>query len=110
MSGAESHLVCSNAIPRSLHVGNVANVAYGYAKTLTRRGAQVKVICHDVTHLMSQPEWDDLVLDPEDFPEEGNFNANTADLGGYQRPSWFISESIEGPIQHASFLRRATRH
>lgn len=110
MSGTESPLVCPNAIPRSLHVGNVANVAYGYAKTLTRRGAQVKVICHDVTHLMSQPEWDDLALDPEDFPDEADFNVNTADLGEYRRPPWFVSDTIEGSTERASIVRRAARH
>ena len=30
--------------PRSLHVGNVANVAYGYAKILARRDAPVELI------------------------------------------------------------------
>ena len=48
---ASVHL--NRAWPRSLHVGNVANVAYGYAKILTTCGASVKLICHDVTHLMS---------------------------------------------------------
>ena len=79
---------------RSLHVGNVANVAYGYAKILSKYGASVKLICHDVTHLMSQPEWDDLLLDPDDFPDENRFDLNTADFGGYQRPGWFLSETL----------------
>ena len=53
------------------------------------------MICHDVTHLMSQPEWDDLALDPEDFPDEADFNVNTADLGEYRRPPWFVSDTIK---------------
>jgi len=82
--------------PRSLHVGNVANVAYGYAKILARRGAPVELICSDITHLMSQPEWDDLALDPQDFPDEGDFGTNTADLGDYRRPAWFKGETLAG--------------
>ena len=74
----------SPAWPRSLHVGNVANVAYGYAKILARHGAPVELICHDIHHLMSQPEWDDLALDPKDFPDENDFRASTADLGDYR--------------------------
>src|SRR5438874_713527 len=61
---------------RSIHVGNVANVAYGYAKILIRRGAPLELICHDINHLMSQPEWDDLALDPKDFPDENDFRIN----------------------------------
>jgi glycosyltransferase involved in cell wall biosynthesis len=87
--------------PRSLHVGNVANVAYGYAKILDRRGAPVELICSDITHLMSQPEWDDLALDPKDFPDEGNFGNNTADLGGHRRPAWFKGETVAGTRANA---------
>lgn len=90
----------TSAWPRSLHVGNVANVAYGYAKILTRRGAQLELICHDITHLMSQPEWDDLELDPKDFPDEGDFGVNTADLGDYRRPPWFRSARLAEPSQN----------
>lgn len=82
--------------PRSLHVGNVANVAYGYAKILARRGAPVELICADITHLMSQPEWDDVALDPQDFPDEGDFRNNTADLGEYRRPEWFKGATLAG--------------
>src|SRR5215469_17610573 len=82
--------------PRSLHVGNIANVAYGYAKTLEPHGAPVRLICHDLTHLMSQPEWDDLDLDPKDFPDEMRFDINSADFGDYRRPSWFTSEKLWG--------------
>jgi len=97
---------------RSLHVGNVANVAYGYAKILAGRGSPVRVICHDVTHLMSQPEWDDLELEPGDFPDETRFDINTADFGGYRRPAWFTSESLGAgpPGLQSALLRRVARH
>jgi glycosyltransferase involved in cell wall biosynthesis len=98
--------------PRTLHVGNVANVAYGYAKVLARRGASVELICHDVTHLMSQPEWDDLALDPKDFPDENRFDINTADFGDYRRPAWFKSETLSGgmPGLRSALVRLAARH
>ncbi len=98
--------------PRTLHAGNVANVAYGYAKILARRGASVEVICHDVTHLMSQPEWDDLVLDPKDFPDENRFDINTADFGDYRRPPWFKSQTLGGgtPGLRSALVRLAARH
>jgi len=100
------------AWPRSLHVGNVANVAYGYAKILTRRGAQLELICHDITHLMSQPEWDDLALDPRDFPDEGDFSVNTADFGDYRRPPWFRSAKLAVPSRtfRGSVLGQLARH
>jgi glycosyltransferase involved in cell wall biosynthesis len=94
----------SRTWPRSLHVGNVANVAYGYAKILARHGAPVELICHDITHLMSQPEWDDLALDPKDFPDENDFRASTADLGDYRRPPWFQAATLDGG---AARLRRS---
>jgi glycosyltransferase involved in cell wall biosynthesis len=100
---------------RTLHVSNVANVAYGFAKLLNLHQHPAAVICHDVTHLMSQPEWDDLRLDPADFPDEADFYNNTADLGGYERPAWFTSESIPDPYvavspAHAWVRRWLGRH
>jgi glycosyltransferase involved in cell wall biosynthesis len=84
---------------RSLHVGNVANVAYGYAKILFEQGCPVQVICHDIKHLMSQPEWDDLALNPDDFLNENDFYDNTADLGRYTRPSWYCSGKVTDPYK-----------
>jgi glycosyltransferase involved in cell wall biosynthesis len=84
---------------RTLHVGNIANVAYGYAKMLFERGGQVQVICHDIKHLMSQPEWDDLALNPDDFLNENDFYDNTADLGLYCRPSWYCSGKVTDPYK-----------
>ncbi|MBI4754382.1 MAG: glycosyltransferase family 4 protein [Betaproteobacteria bacterium] len=87
---------------KSLHVSNVANVAYSNAKILNKRGWPAQVICHDVKHLMSQPEWDDLLLDPQDFPDETDFYNNTADFGGYSRPEWFKSDSLADPYADVS--------
>ena len=71
------------------HLYNLANVAYGYGKILDEFGVESHVYTHDTNHLMSQPEWDDIDLNAEDFPDENNFYNNTADLGGYERPVWF---------------------
>jgi glycosyltransferase involved in cell wall biosynthesis len=79
---------------RSLHVCNAANVAYGYCKILREAGHESDLRCHDITHLMSQPEWDDLPLDPDAFPDENNFFANHADLGDYRRPAWFQTPPV----------------
>lgn len=81
--------------PRSLHICNLANVAYGFCKILRQAGEEVELRCHDPKHLMSQPEWDDLELKAEDFPDEWNFHDNTADFGGYRRPAWYRSTGFE---------------
>ena len=95
--------------PRSLHVGNVANVAYGYAKILARRGAAVDLICHDVTHLMSQPEWDDLALDPRTSRRK-QVRRQYCRLWDYRRPAWFNSEVLRsGPPGFRSGLMRFLR-
>ncbi len=79
---------------RSLHLCNLANVAYGYCKILEQAGDAVELRCHDLRHLMSQPEWDDLELEAEDFPDEWDFYSNTADFGDYRRPSWYRAVGI----------------
>lgn len=91
--------------PRSLHVSNIANVAYGYAKILLGRQHDVRVLCHDYGHVMSQPEWEDVLLDPADFQEEWNFHKNTANFGGYRRPEWYVSEPVVDPFGNLSKLR-----
>ena len=91
---------------KSLHVCNIANVAYGYCKMLVEQGHSVDLRCHDMKHLMSQPEWDDLELDSSDFPNENNFYLNSADFGEYQRPEWYLSQDLE-VIAEKSFLPRS---
>jgi len=79
----------------SLHVCNIANMAYGYAKMLNASGGAARVLCHDIKHVMSQPEWDDLELDPADFPDENNFFDNKSiHLRGYSRPDWFAQGAV----------------
>jgi glycosyltransferase involved in cell wall biosynthesis len=83
---------------KSLHVGNLANVAYGCCKILRQYSHEVTLLTHDERHLMSQPEWDDLELRSEDFLDEFDFDFNRADFGAYRRPDWFKSDAVEPRI------------
>ena len=44
---------------KQLHLANIANVAYGYAKMLREVGAAADVLCYDPTHILSLPMWVD---------------------------------------------------
>ena len=92
---------------KSLHLCNLANVAYGYCKILRHSGHVADLLCHDLKHLMSQPEWDDLELDSADFPDENDFFNNTADFGDYRRPDWFTAEDLAGGHRGFGKLARA---
>jgi glycosyltransferase involved in cell wall biosynthesis len=83
-------------------------VAYGYCKILKEAGYPVELRCHDIKHLMSQPEWDDLDLDPSDFPDEDDFYKNTADFGQYSRPSWYLSDDLWPPQESSTVEKHAT--
>jgi glycosyltransferase involved in cell wall biosynthesis len=75
-----------------LHVGNIANNAYNNAKFLRRKGISSDVLCYGYTHVMGQPEWEDAEFEgqPDEFyPQWDRF-----DLGGFQRPSWFIQDEL----------------
>lgn len=96
-----------NSILKSLHTCNIANVAYGYCKILVEKDHPVDLRCHDIRHLMSQPEWDDIELDPMDFPDENNFYSNTAEFGNYKRPDWYQSDEMWGADSDASFIFRS---
>ncbi len=79
---------------KSVHLCNVANMAYGYCKILSEMQNPVELYCNNIKHLMSQPEWDDLNLDPEQFQDENDFSKNQGNFGDYQRPAWFHSTSL----------------
>ena len=44
---------------KQLHLANIANVAYGYAKILREAGSAADVLCYDLGHILSLPEWAD---------------------------------------------------
>lgn len=80
--------------PNILHIGNIANIAYASCKVLIKYGQKVTLITHDENHLMSQPEWNDLELDPNDFPDENNFFNNKLAEKVYKRPPWYQRKDI----------------
>lgn len=90
----------------TLHIGNTANVAYGNAKILRLHGIPSEVAAWDSRHLLSQPEWDDLRLNPTDFPDEFDFFRNNIEWGSYRRPEWFHTGGI---AETPSLLDRARR-
>lgn len=79
---------------KSLHICNIANVAYGYCKILNASGHEVRLLCHDINHLMSQPEWDDQDLDFNNFPDENNFFLSHQPVE-LTRPSWYQRVDIQ---------------
>ena len=50
---------------------------------------------------MSQPEWQDLELDPAHFPDEWDFYGGIEDaseeLAGYGRPEWYADSCLFYP-------------
>ncbi|MBM3223728.1 MAG: methyltransferase domain-containing protein [Candidatus Tectomicrobia bacterium] len=40
-----------------LHLGNIANMAFAYSKFLRQSGVDSDVLCYDLTHVLSMPEW-----------------------------------------------------
>lgn len=91
---------------KSLHICNVANVAYANCKILNSlEGQSAELICHDLNHLMSQPEWYDLDLSSDSFPDEYNFYNNNADFGDYKRPSWYTTDNVLNYHRNQLFLK-----
>ncbi|MCK5004165.1 MAG: glycosyltransferase [Candidatus Aminicenantes bacterium] len=89
---------------RSLHIDNIANVAYANCKLLDQiDGNEVTLSYHNNTHLMSQPEWDDLEIDPENFPDENNFFNNSEDFSDYQLKNWINRDTLL-THNHPSFV------
>ena len=90
---------------RTIHCCNIANVAYGYCKILEHFGQDVRLCCHDMTHLMSQPEWDDLELDPEDDSVFQEIRGYLLELGFQIQdfgPRSYSIEAVPAGLRHAS--------
>lgn len=91
---------------KQLHLSNIANVAYGYAKILRAAGHEADVLCYDLLHVLSLPEWMDGDFDvpiqdewnpPLDHP---GIKAATVALPPWYRrirsADFWISNSAEG--------------
>jgi hypothetical protein len=78
---------------RVLHIGNIANNGYNNAKIQRNHGIEADVIAYDYYHIMGTPEWEDAEI-------KGSVGDSfypdwwAADLGNWQRPTWFV----QGPI------------
>ena len=90
----------------SLHICNLANVAYSNCKILKEFGSDVRLVTHDIGHVMSQPEWQDLNLDPASFDDEwdfyGSWEKASVEADGYHRPDWYQDTCIH--IGRAPYL------
>jgi len=86
------HQYARGAVVRILHVGNIANNAYNNAKFLRRKGIEADVLCYDYTHVMAQPEWEDAAFEAQ--PDEFHPQWDAMDLGGFQRPAWFLQAEL----------------
>lgn len=75
-------------MPKELHLGNIANVAYGYCKILRQSGHQASVLCYDLDHVLSQPEWMD-----GDFclsgVNENCFDPSNMEVKIWSPPEWY---------------------
>lgn len=73
---------------RQLHLANIANMAYGYAKALRSAGAEADVLCYDLTHILSMPEWYegdfDIRIENEWAPDFSNLEVSRLSI-----PDWY---------------------
>jgi len=79
--------------PRVAHLGNIANNAYHSAKMMRAIGIDCDVIALHDYFVMSSPEWEEAEVrevPPDLFTPEWH----SINLGGYQRPRWFV----QGPV------------
>ena len=75
--------------PRVLHIGNIANNAYLNAKILRARGIECDVCVPDYYHIMGCPEWEDAAI-PESSGSAFYPWWTAEELGGFERPDWFV--------------------
>jgi hypothetical protein len=85
--------------PRILHVGNIANNAYLNAKILNRHGFDCDVICADYYHIMGCPEWEEVDFSGT-IADHFRPDWTSVDLGGYQRPRWFVQGPRETCVDY----------
>lgn len=72
---------------RVLHLGNLVNNGYLNAKFQRAAGIEADVVC-DESHIISQPEWEEVDLET---PDDHNDRARvTAQAATWRQPSWVI--------------------
>ena len=78
----------TTTLPRQLHLANIANVAYGYARALRQSGREANVLCYDLTHVLSMPEWADGDFEIE-IKDEWDPPLDHPLLKGVRPPEWY---------------------
>lgn len=90
--------------PRILHIGNIANNGFKNAHVLRKHGIECDALCFNYFHVMGCPEWELAEFATEGF----NFDApewSKVDLGGYERPRWFVQGNFVTAIDYLIALR-----
>ncbi len=75
-------------LKKQLHLANIANVAYGYSGILRQFGQDASVLCYDLRHILSQPEWYDGDFETPPL-QESQFNPRDAVLKPFTPPAWY---------------------
>jgi hypothetical protein len=73
---------------RQLHFANIANVAYGYGKILRSTGVEADVLCYDLSHILSLPEWVEGDFDIQ-VGDEWHPDLNRREIAAIDIPQWY---------------------
>ena len=73
---------------KQLHLANIANVAYGYGKILRGIGVQADVLCYDLTHILSLPEWVEGDFDAV-VQDEWHPDLSRPEITSISLPEWY---------------------
>jgi 2-polyprenyl-3-methyl-5-hydroxy-6-metoxy-1,4-benzoquinol methylase/glycosyltransferase involved in cell wall biosynthesis len=93
--------------PRVLHLGNIANNGYINAKIQRQVGIEADVASCDYYHVMGTPEWEDAEF--RGNVDEAHPNWSRVDLGGWERPRWFVQGSTRSCVRYLQALHSGSR-
>ena len=86
---------------KQLHLANIANVAYGYGKILRGIGVAADVLCYDLTHVLSLPEWVEGEFEI-DVGDEWHPDLARPEVASVRLPTWYRRiRSQDYPAQNA---------
>ena len=88
---------------KQLHLANIANVAYGYGKILRAAGVDADVLCYDLGHVLSLPEWVEGDFDVA-IEDEWRPDLNRAEIAATAIPGWYRR------FRSQDFTRSANHH
>lgn len=84
---------------RVLHLGNIAGNGFLNSKFLRRVGVEADIVCHDYTHVMAMPEWEELDLQHSHVDDFAPV-FDRRDIENYARPDWFIAGPLSLCVEH----------